>query len=114
MRKKGVIDISRQYNTKFNHLMLHVQSCNEPLGRRRRGQGLFPDGRGPEDGSSCRQNVLGLQVLDGHRLGASRDVVDKGKLQQRGKDEDGAAEEPNVQELDVIHLGQLVRARVVG
>ena len=42
------------------------------------------------------------------------DAVDDGELEERGEDEECAAEEPDVEELDVADLGQLVVPRVVG
>ena len=42
-----------------------------------------------------------------------RDCVDEGELEQGREDEDGAHEEPNVQEFDVAHFGQVRVAGVV-
>lgn len=56
--------------------------------------------------------VLGQNIEAGD-LRLSGDGVHKGEFEERGEDEEGAGQEPDVQELDVVDFGQLVRACVV-
>ena len=54
------------------------------------------------------------KLLYSYALLSPPNGVDNGKLQQRQEDKAGAGEEPDVDELDIVDLGQLVRAGAPG